>query len=293
MKKFIKILVIFLIALELVAYLNVLAEDIKNNDVHAPYSNKIRLFEEVYADCPNFVYNPFGKNYGLQYNARPIVIFGDSAAYGEEVDEQFRISPLLSEKVKRPVFNKSLGGWSVQHMYFQLNLEDLYNDIKNPEYVVFIYTPQMLRLMYAPNLCFPLKYTVKNGKLERVPHWVFKFCYSYTISKINDAIAYYKAQNFDKAFDDFKIYLIESRKEAKKHWKDAKFVIIKYSDKTNKDNLEKWKELEKEGYTVIEMSDILGEYYSVDEKFCHQGSYHPTNSVWQEALPEIIKKMKI
>lgn len=293
-KKLIFVLLLILAA-ELVALVNRSIEELKYNDFNIPYSQPVKSFEQIYKEIPHYQKYPFGKVYGKNYKSSPIVIFGDSAAYGEGLKETDCFAYLLSEYTKKTVYNKAFSGWSVQNIYYLFKHTDLYTEITPPpKAVIIVYTPFFFRWMYAPDLSNALKYNVKNGQIKRVPDLFMKLNKSYLIAKINDAIAYRKAENFDKSFDDFSIYLSEIRNDSLKYWKNTKFFIIKLQDSSNLDNPKKWTELENQGFSVIDVKDIVGSDFTLNTKYVSSlGDLHPTKTFWVEIIPELSRKMNL
>lgn len=287
-----------LIAAELVAMLNTLHVQYRDfHHVNFPYLDKIpvQTFENAYKNADKDDY-PFGQKAGEKFNAAPIVLLGDSSAYGLFLSDKDKFSTQLAQAVKRPVYNKAWGGWSIQNAYWLLMNEDFYKEYKQePKAVIFVYTPFMFRRMYAPDRAAILRYTVVDGdKLIRNPIIYNWLTISYLFEKIVDIYAVIRSESFDNAFDDFKVYLINGKKNANKHWKNTSFYILKKIGVEDNDNPEKWKELEQEGFKIIDVKDLMGENYTeVSDYFIDAKYKHPTRLFWADCVPKLINKIDL
>ena len=297
LKKIFICIIILFAALELASLIDIMQSQARYGYILKPYSGKIHTFETMYYNVLPYDTSqiPFGKIYGQEYKAAPILIFGDSAAYGENLKEQNTLSYILSEYTKKPVHNRAYGAWSVQNIYWQLTNQDFYKNIEEPEAVIIVYTSNMFYWMYSPNLSNCLKYSIKNGKIVRDSILYNIMIKSYFIMKIVNYIGEIKSSNFDKSFDDFKIYLVESIKEAKKHWKNTKFYILKIQNNNTTENKKRWKELEKYGYIILEETDITSKNNNNQENvdFDFFVDEHPTDDYWQPIVKGLVKKIKL
>lgn len=296
-KKFFDILFDIFIAAELVAMLNTVYIQYKDNHLTIPYFNEkyIMSFEEIYKYSYLDNKYPYGKNAGENFKTSPVVIFGDSCAYGFELSEEDKFYNQLAQFIKRPVYNRASGGWSVQNTYWLLMNEDFYKEYKQePKAVIFVYTPVMFRRMYAPELSNGLRYTVIGDNIIRNPNIINWLNISYLYSKLSDIYAVFRSKFFDNSFDIFKVYLIKGKNNADKHWKNTSFYILKFTDVADNDNPEKWKELESEGFKIIEVKELMGENYSkIDSYFMNVTDNHPSRLFWEECIPKMAEKMDL
>lgn len=206
-------------------------------------------------------------NYSAQNTPPPpVVVFGNSFATNTCFLDM-RFAKLLAEYLKCPVYDKAFDNFGLQNIYYMASGQNLYKEIKNPKAVIIFYNSDIPYIMYDITIWNPLRYKCKNGKLIREPFWVLKLHDLYLIQRICGIIAYNKRKNFDKCFDDMKIYFIESKRLMQQNWPNAKFIIVKYVDEKDIDNPVRWGELEKEGFSIVEVSDILGEGFRDNPKF--------------------------
>ncbi|MGN0015531.1 MAG: hypothetical protein ACI37T_08965 [Candidatus Gastranaerophilaceae bacterium] len=282
------------IAAELVVMLNVTYMQYTNNHKLAiPYlSRSVLPFEVLYKNAFNNESCPFGQNAGENFKTAPIIIFGDSCAYGLFLNKEDNFSGQLSQFLKRPVYNRAWWGWSVQQTYYFLMNEDFYKEYKQePKAVIFVYTPDIFEKMYAPELSAGLRYTVMGDNIIRnsmIYNWLN---FSYLFEKIFTVYGVIRSKFFDSAFNDFKLYLVKGKQNADKHWKNTSFYIIKITDIFDEDNPEKWKELEKEGFKIIEGKDLMGDNYTKKLKYWkNKDDDHPTRLFWEDFIPKFVSK---
>ena len=117
--------------------------------------------------------NPIGAEYK---NKKPIVIFGCSYAYGFLLDREQTFSYKLSKLTHRTIYNRAYPAWGSAHMLYQTRDENLYKEIPEPEYVIFLSMHDHFRRLYVMTfmsgdiLCenFYLRYKEKNGELIQI-----------------------------------------------------------------------------------------------------------------------------
>lgn len=247
----------------------------------------------------------FRRPEGLNYTKKPIIIFGCSFALGDRLKTSQTFSYKLSHYTKRPVYNRSACSWSMQHMLYQLRRKDFYKEVKEPEYIVYVFIAPHIERMYSYTTVFPynnnicLRYENRNGGLEQVnPRFNFIYrlniFYNLLMKKTYDKAK--NPANFDKNFNFMEQYFLESKKEAGKHWHNTKFVILKYNDRTSCDDpyykSKRWKELEKEGFIVVDSKDLVGKTFREREYFADD-NFHPSEKVWNLVVPEFTERFKL
>ena len=243
------------------------------------------------------------KTFGLEYNSRHVVVFGCSFAYGYNLKDEQTFTYKLSELIKRPVYNQAFTGWGIQHMLYQSKLSDLYNKIKDPEYVIFIYIPDHLRRLYLMSFCswnilndeFNLRYKDVNGHLEEIKNdntFLNQFKRLYLVNEIQNKLASNYARdekNKEEVYNFALKHFIESKNEMQKHWKDTKYVILFYLDYYES---EKFKaDLEKAGYIVINANKLTDENLMSDKYM--QTNIHPNEAAWDLLTPLIAERLKL
>lgn len=242
---------------------------------------------------------------GLNYKNKPIIIFGCSFAWGARLSEEQTLHYKLSELTHRPVYNRAISGWGVQHMLYQLMQDDLYSELPEPEYVVFVYISNHISRMYKYNFIYNysrkysynyLKYNEKGDNLleeKRVQNILYSRIWNHYILRF---IAILNEKNENKSFKLLEKHFIKAKEEINKHWKNTKFIILNYETECeynnypnilNKNNINK---LLKDGFYVINTSDLtdikLNNEYWLDEY-----DSHPNEAAWDLITPLLVKEL--
>lgn len=240
---------------------------------------------------------------GLEYNKAPIVVFGCSYAYGYSLDKEQTFSYKLSKQAKVPVYNRAWTGWSIQHMLYQTKLDEIYNQIPEPKYVIYVYINDHLRRLYL--LTFSswnilaeeqnLRYKEKNGKLIEIQN---KNPINRQLKRlyfINELHHFYvnkyilRESNKQNCYDFAVKHFIESKEEMQKHWKNTEYVIFFYEDNNEHDYLKE--KLRNTGFKIISKKDLTNENLN-SEKYMLPNN-HPNEEAWNIITPLIIEKLKL
>lgn len=238
-------------------------------------------------------------------NLKPVVLFICSFAFGDDLTDEATFQYKLSKLTNRTVYNRAVNGWGLQHMLYLLKSDDLYKEMPEPEYVIYLYISNHIERMY--------KYThgeAMNGAYHYLKyHKIFNNLIrenrlqNMLYSRVWNKIILHKTtqlliNNQAGAFNLFEKHLLECKKEMKKHWKNTKFIIFDYESPDNffnlyPDNLNpaNVKKLENDGFIVIKTSDLtnikLGdEYYLTDI------NHHPNEKAWDLVTPLFAEKLK-
>lgn len=264
-----------------------------------PYFQKIKTFEEEYDVIK---VNNFRKPEGLNYKKKPIIIFGCSFAYGEGLSNNQTFSYKLSQLSKRPVYNRAFCGWGIQHMLYQIRQDSFYKDVKEPEYVIYVFIDDQIRRLYLDifdptNKQIYLRYIEKNDKLIEKKTlfpflWNFYTINDYQLKKATEIAG--KSENENKNFDFMKKMFIESKREINKRYPREKFIIIKYENGKNPHfcyTTNRWKELEKAGFIVIGVNELVGK--DLTSKEFRLNNDHPNEKAWDLIVPALVKKLNL
>ncbi len=244
---------------------------------------------------------------GLGYENMPIVLFGCSYAWGEKLHENQTFHYKLSELTKRPVYNRAMSAWGVQHMLYQLKREDFYKVVPRPEYVIYVYFPLHVQRMYKYDfICSVgkkynynyLKYNYSFGKLREEKRLQF-VPYSRLLNwYILPLYARLQEKNLKHSFKLFKAHLLECKYEIDKHWaKDGnktKFIVLDYDALQNNDiftseNIEK---LKKDEIYVIKASDLTDINLDSEPYYLSKDDHHPGEGAWNLITPLLVEKIK-
>lgn len=243
---------------------------------------------------------------GLEYKSSPVWIFGCSFVYGTSMingnhRNEDTFGHILSHKIHHPVYTRGYPSWGVQHMYYQLEKGDIFNQIPTPEYVIYVFISDHARRMQKLIYDFwsdgaYLRYKEENGKLVQMkpilePLWKFNAVKIYlTNLEYNVRM---DVSNRDKNFDLLKKYLISSNEILQNHNPNVKFIVLKYDGGDGYDSwfleTERWKELENKGIIVVDANKELG--VKLEEKeFLDEDNYHPNPHAWTKISDMLAKK---
>lgn len=242
---------------------------------------------------------------GAEYSRRPIVLLGCSYTFGHGLSKEENFSGVLSKYTHRPVYNYARDGAGPLEEY-----NFLYTDFNSPIWNKSSDKPEFIIYTYMFNQVWRLLQGIENINQTDLPHkhigesqvsYIFYKQYLYGKNYVN----------IDNSLNFMKIIFTEMNKHFKKISPDSKFILLLYQDKISsgpsslqykieKMTLEKstWKDLEKEGISVISTEDLVGEkFLSPDymlkydyDKIC---SFHPSAKVWKVLVPKLVKKFNM
>ncbi len=232
-------------------------------------------------------------------NRKPLLVFGCSFAYGASLLPEQTFTHKLSEITQRTVYNRAYSGWSVQNMLYQLRRNDFYNQIKEPEYIIYVYLNSHIQRIHSEvwmtdNQVFYKK--TPRGLEENKFFSAANPFYNYIIKGVHwlyckNVFAENSAEKklFQQSPSFLNLHFIESKKEAEKHWKDTKFVVLVYSEM----GCEDWKALEKEGIKVVKVKDLTSENLDELKYKISETDAHPSELAWDVITPSLIKLLNI
>ena len=323
MKKCIKILInclifilIFLIADIIFFYIIVIKEQsiyisqqkyLKSKEkIFLPkYFIKLTKFKERYEGATKYELRPIQNP---ESKKRPILIFGCSYAYGYVFDNSETISYIMSKYSDRPIINRAISGWGIQHMLYQLREDKKYfASINKPKYIFYVlmdHGGHFHRLFYTnfPNILhsdYYLTYKVKNNNLtERKPflnlYYGFaipRHIYNKIVKNYVDKTAFIKPNK--KFYDLLILHFLSINEEIKNIWGNKtkqdipQFIILTFEG----NNEEYWKyELEKQGIKVINIAELIGKKNLENQElgfFEPEIAGHPNGKLWKEVIPKL------
>lgn len=264
-----------------------------------PYSVNISTFDKYYNENKMSI---FRKPMGLNYNKRPVILFGCSYTYGTNLKENQTFSYKLSHQSHRPVFNRGIGGWGVQHMLYQLQNDNELDKISDPEIIVFTFFYDHIYRLYTYSFLpydssLYLKYEQKHGKLQKVnPKYMFLYK-SYFIRCLDRTISNLRVHNnfVNKNAEILtftKLLFEETYKEIKNKYPDTKFVLLLYAESDNWFiEKEQWADLESRDFIVVNTNDLTGKKLSDEQYKLFDG--HPNEKAWDIIVPAFIKKLDL
>jgi len=311
MKKFFKILCVNFLSVALILlFFDVLIwichninlkERFKSEPVFYEYSKNYSLPRPYFRKLCHSVDNREEKRTpsGLSFKKPPIIVFGCSFAYGSYLEDEQTFSYKLSKLTKRPVYNEAFPGQGVQHMLYLLQNPEFYKK-EEPEYCIYLYMSDHIRRLYAPTCSnfdildgtYNLIYKEKKGKLvlDKIGNDIVSYI---KMSYLSQFLIHLYLNKFylknEKNQRNIAKYFIESKNEAKKHWKNTKFIVIIY-DKIQQGEYIK-SELEKNDIKMIYMKDLTKERLS-KRKYSFPDT-HPKEKAWDLLTPLVVKELNL
>lgn len=232
---------------------------------------------------------------------KPILVMGCSFAYGLFLNPDKTFSSTLSRDTRRIVYNRAVVGWGIQHMLYQLRRDDFYHQVKEPEYLIYVVISDHMRRLRSYVFVpleneFYLRYEEKSGKLVEIDpkmnilRGFYLIRFLQTIITENVLLC---EKNRDKNFDFAKLHFEESRRSLQSKYPNTKFVILKYMEEKDSWflNTQRWNELEKEGFIVLDTNELTGKDLSMKEYKLPDN--HPNEKAWEIITPALINKLKL
>jgi len=229
----------------------------------------------------------FREPINLKSKNLPIIIFGCSFAFGENLNDNETFGANLAKLTNRPVYNYGISGSSIQHFLALLENKD-FSNIKNPEYIIYVYMVDHMRRMYSkfydsynPQCYF--RYIYKNNELKiddknDISLYSFRKLRCFLFELMTKDI-----KNRNKNMLIFSKYIEKANSIIKEKFPNAKFIVYVYEDTMNYD----WKTIENMGIKVVKNID--------DKRVWSMKTYdaHPSAEAWKYYTPIFIKEAGI
>ena len=277
--------------------------DYNNLKTFDALNSNIKREDEEGSNSGNFPYYKFRAPVGLEYKKRPVIFLGCSFAYGMGLENPQTISYKVSKYTYRPVYNYSLPGGGVQHTLWMLNNSKRFDEIKNPEYAIFIFIDDHFRrsLSAFPFLNYPYSeslYVIRGGKVypECKLKQILYRSYLYRLLCSKFGTFKYVSPIFQNYREDRIVaFFKEEEKILKQKYPNIKFVVMTFPDSTNKVESLKQK-IENEGICVVDGFEIFEK--ETHTEFSHQDEYfldngHPNEKMFSLFVPELAKQLNL
>lgn len=234
---------------------------------------------------------------GLGYKKPPIILFGCSFTYGDGLKNNQTLSYKLSHMSKRPVYNRGMNGWGVQHILYQLRRKDFYNEVEKPEYIIYTFMQdhlnRMFRYQYVQCNYILLRYKLENNDFVEIKPFYRPLWGLYTVKEAQELIQNnIIPSSFRTQYNIEYFYKImkECKKIASKHYPDAKFVILTYDSPYYDSYISK---LKNDGFIIISTNELL-EPGVLNKRDCRGlDNSHPSEKAWDSIVPALIEKLKL
>lgn len=265
-------------------------QSLANTDYFKPFLSFDNNFDD-------FLINHFRPVENEKSSENPIVIFGCSYAYGDNIGENKTFSHNLAKYTKSPVYNFAMGGFGVQHLFYLLNKKEMqnryFNVIKEPKYVFYVYVPvQNVRLyehIFIPLLPTEyLNYNIKTLKRVQYPEIFYR---SFILKNIDILIASKKEKDL-KLNEKYLVRYFSATKEImQKNWKNTKYCILYYGEPFYFDLIKDV--ADKSGWNLVNLDDFVDGNIT-DEKYClNKIDRHPNGYLWEVLSPVLAKNLNL
>ena len=216
---------------------------------------------------------------------KPIVILGCSFAEGSGLSNEEKFSNRLHDVTKRDVYNRAMFGQGLQYMLYQLEDENFYKELPEPEYVIYVYMWDQIRRLYkecAPWMKSPFYEEKENGELKKIEN---PFYYMFPMV----CVRYFQDFNDnEKTYSLLRKHFIYAKELADKHWKNAKWILLIYDEYSP---IEQFEELKKYGYTIAPAKDLVPSDFYTNLKYrLSAKDVHPSKEAWLLLTPKFVKK---
>ena len=238
------------------------------------------------------------KPVGLNFDKKPIILYGCSYSYGYLLDEKDSFGTKLSKEAKRPVYNYSLASKGIQNMLYFLEKDEHYNDFSEPEYVIYTFIDDHIRRLYTPCNAFDniefIEYTQTKNDLKR-KNTPLKFLHSlYVYNKLENFIYHkFTEKNQEKCMDFALLHFEQAKKQFEKHYPNTKFILLLYPTENNVFiNSEKWQKLKDDGVIIYNLNDLTDVDLTKDE-YKLSDKVHPNEKAWEVITEALVKKLNL
>ncbi len=239
---------------------------------------------------------------------RPIVTIGCSYTEGVGLKDNQTFAYKLNQITGRTTYNRGVGGSGPQLVYRQLSDENFKNEIPDAEYVIYTFLYGHIDRQFNSLLTYfssdiELNYILKDGILieKERPFWFmyWSFLVKTYLEYQTQILSLYEYKN---GFPLFYATMAASVEEMHKKYPNSKFVFIEFPEPSFWSNNSpesirvltnaEIKKLQELGIIYIKASDLLGHNCS-ESKYRVTDKDHPSELVWDEFVPKLVKKLEL
>lgn len=252
------------------------------------YKTKYRLLKPFNTEIYR---NSFIKN-----SANNILWFGCSFAEGAGLNDNQTPCYKISQLTGKSCINKAKGATGTQFMYYQIMDDNIMNNAKSVEYVIYTFIWNHIQRLYNYQVnplidMFNLRYKIIDGNLVDITPQFNPLYSSFFVKRILNKIVYEQAKDESYNFKLFNRIMKETYNISQKRYPNSKFIFIEFPELSKKELPDyEVKELESYGINVVRVKDILGNIDIYDPKYWLPDNIHPTEQAWDLILPTIVEK---
>lgn len=235
---------------------------------------------------------------------KSLIVIGCSFAFGVDLRDEDTLAYRLQQYTHRKTYNYGYPAHGIQHVLYKIQKsDDFAYDVKDAEYVIYVFFSDHLRRLhlnffdkYAQHKY--LKYKKQGISLKEEPFHVIPIDYFKITTIGKRSTDFFSAlKNDEENFNLFKLYLLECKKSLYEKNPNCKFVILVYNSNEILKRLglkqfhtNRWKELEDEGFIIINFDTNEFDYLNTDD-FIASDEIHPSAAVWKKLVPVISDKL--
>lgn len=258
-------------------------------------ANSTRQYKTQYRLLKPFDTTLF-RNSFIKGNANNIVWFGCSFAEGAGLNDNQTPCYKISELTGKSCINKAKGATGTQFMYYQINNDNIMNDAKTADYVIYTFIWNHIQRLYNYQVnplidMFNLRYKIIDGHLVDITPEFNPLYSSFFVKRVLNKIVYEQAKEESYNFKLFNKIMKETYNISQNRYPNSKFIFIEFPELSKKELPDyEVKELESYGIKVVKVKDIIGNVDIYDQKYWLPDNIHPTEQAWDLILPTIVEK---
>ncbi len=284
------------------------------------FGNAIKIAENHGNSGPRIHYRK-DNYFGTDFNKSPVILYGCSYTACVHLSDDECLSGILTNLTGRPVYNRGLAGYGMQHSLYHIenNLKDLllkYNSqllksLNNnnlpqnlhsgsePHYAIYTFIEDHVNRLYRPNdfsdkwLMF-YKFSPQNDKLIPVNDFDMLFWHSYILRTL-------WMKKYHNCTDESVIntterskllsaMFLQMKKGLETKINDVQFSIFVFNGDRHIKEIEN--ELIDNGIKIVYLSE-LSDINFEDEKYRLENDFHPNALAWEIITPLLIKELNL
>lgn len=226
-----------------------------------------------------------------------ILLAGCSYTYGTGLTEKQNFSHYLSEYTDKNVYNIGIQGGSPYNFLYLVQQDNFASKYKNVDLIIYTYISDHVNRLNEYLKCeifkpyCNLRLTKKDGKYVQASEWYRFPSQIFLFRMFLKSLTSFKNSKmfFDKNTSEFANVINESYRQLKIYYPNAKFVFLIFTPSEKEDWL--YKKLDKD--IQIISTDEFSDINLKDKKYRHDNDPHPTEAVWREITPKLVKYLSI
>lgn len=229
---------------------------------------------------------------------KSILVLGCSFANGTILPDDKNFSGKLHNITGRSVYNRAMPGWGISEAIILLK-NGLSTEIKDPEYIIYVYMDDHLLRLYTT--CNPLfsdnteffKYD-KNKNLIKKEGLSLQYLHSYILRCLYRKLYYSgKIASYEEKNEFLLKHIILLNNLIKEFFPQSKFIILSYSNENNSTLKNIKNEINENNIKLIFLSDLTNINFDSYEYQNSKYDPHPNEKAWETITPLFVKKLSL